>query len=416
MTDKFKSNNSLLQTRIILGVSIIAVISLIVIVNNYITPIQQKVSHMLDIAKAYSRNNNTKAPFADAKQTFTTALTVYNQAGTVPVIADNKVFFYKGDDYHQVQIVFSSTADMTTFLNSPTSSMTVSLIDLNNKLATQTRIYNTTKQYDDLEINNTDKKIMFKFTLAEKTFYNIIAETASHIIDKQFTTGAHTFYYGTQLTNTNITSAVNADKTMCLGIKLSDDTVYKYNTADANTLVNNKTPVSYILRKPNIASFKSNLLATANPSGNTTTREYAAFKQGLEDLDKYIPYKFDITVDFVRPDDSYPLEVVKSPAIDCVDTECALVLSNLRAGITYTLNCRLIYIKLGSANNYRSTPELNFTYTPSSSDNTFEMLEQIKNLLSKVKQQSIDINNFNKYQVKQDALLTNMESYLAANV
>lgn len=411
MTDKIKSNYTSQHTKIVTGIIIIVVIGLIVIVNNYITPIQQKVGYMLDIAKSYSGDS-----FANTKKNMDTSLTIYNQAGSVPVIANNKVFFYRADDYHQIQIVFNNATDMSTFLNMSTSSnITVSLIDLNNKLPTQTKTYNITTQYNDLEINTEEKKLIFKYTLIEKTNYNIIVETPTHIIDKSFTTDANTFYYGTLLNNTNITSAINADKNMCLGIKLSDDTTYKYNTADANTLNNNKTPIRYILRKPNLSAFKNNLLTTANPSGNTTTREYAAFKQGLEDLDKYIPYKFDITLDFVRPDDSFPLEVVKSPPIDCIDAECELVLSNLRAGITYTLNCRLIYIKLGSANNYRSTPELRFTYTPSSSDNTFETLEQIKNLLSKVKQQSIDINNFNKYQVKQDSQLANMEAYLTAN-
>ena len=412
MTDKTKTNNTTLKTKIITGIVIVIVISLIVLVNNYITPIQQKVGNMLEIAKSHSRDH-----FANTKQTMDVTLTVYNQAGTTPVITNNKVIFYKADDLHQVQVIFSSSADMTTFLasTSASSNMIVSLIDLNNKLPTQTKTYNITKLYDDLEINNTDKKLIFKYALSEKTNYNIIVETPTHIIDKSFTTDANTFYYGTQLTNIGVTSAINADKNMCLGIKLSDDTTYKYNTVDANTLNNNKTPIRYILRKPNLSVFKNNLLTMANPSGNTTTREYAAFKQGLEDLDKYIPYKFDITLDFVRPDDSFPLEVVKSPPIDCIDAECELVLSNLRAGITYTLNCRLIYIKLGSANNYRSTPELKFSYTPSSSDNTFETLEQIKNLLSRVKQQSIDINNFNKYQVKQDSQLSSMEAYLTAN-
>lgn len=399
------------QSKIILGVAIIAVIILILIVNNYITPIQLNVGHMLEIAKSHSR-----APFVNTKQTINAALTFYNQTGTVSVIANNKVFFYKADDFHQVQLVFTNSADMNTFLNSATSNnIKVSLIDLNNKLPTQTRTYNTTKEYNDYEINSADKKIIFKYSLNEKTFYNIIIETDTYIIDKPFTTDAHTFYYGSPLTNTNITSAISADKNMCLGIKLSDDTSYKYNTMDANTLNNIKTPVTYILRKPNISVFKNNLLTTANPSGNTTTKEYITFKQSLEDLDKYIPYKFDITMDFVRPDDSFPQEIVKSPPIDCIDTECSMVLSNLRSGVEYTLACRLIYIKLGAANNYRSTPELKFTYIPSSSDNTFETLEQIKNLLSRVKQQSIDINNFNKYQVKQDGLLTNMESYLAVN-
>ena len=273
---------------------------------------------------------------------------------------------------------------------------------------------------DDFSIDTGARKLIIKRQLLEKTKYNMILESSkSTPVSSTFSTGPNTFYYGTELTNTTVTNESGADNNLCLGIKVvGDPNTFSFNTVNANGINYNNAnsfsgSIEYLLRKPDIEVFKVRLAQFTF----TNARDYAINKADIEELSKYIPHKFDINLDFTRIPDDYPLEVIKSPDATCstretTGTDCKLSLLNLRPNLEYTLKCRLVYLKVGSKNNYRSTPELLTTFTTPARQGTdpLDYLKQIKSLLLNVKQQSIDIKAFNEYQITQDKLLDTIEA------
>lgn len=410
-------------TAIIIGICIAAVLILFLALRYY-----NKQHSTIDklLSKADSFQNSDKSPAIQVA----TALDIYSQDGSIQLLSSDELStgfakFYAADDYHQIQITFETVSDMNRFLANA-KTLTVVLIDLGNKIPMESTKYTLQNSYPDFNINTSTAKIIINRTLFENTRYNIIIESDASPsvanIDKTFGTDMNVFYYGTVLSNSSINNDTTADKNLCLGIKLesSKGEPFKYNTISANS-INYGTGfnglIKYVLRKPIMDTFK--VMMTEFTFSNKADSQANSAK--LAEFDKYIPYKFDINLDFTRISDEYPQEVIKTPDILCSsnpdsETPCVLALLNLRPNQTYLLKCRLIYMKLGTKNNYRSTPVLETTFTTPAltGSDPLDYLKQIKNLLLNVKQQSVDIKSFNEYQLVQDKQLDELDSIIKA--
>lgn len=395
---------------VVIGVLILAVIMLFLWYRNQ-SKLHTTIDTMLDTVEHFQQSPPTPS----------ITLSIKDASGTVELSNDiNSVKFYKADDYHQIQITFANSTDFSNFVTGAT--LAVVLIDLNNKMPMDRKEYNTNdiQSNDMFIIDISTRKLIIKRQLIEMTQYNLILESSkSKPVSSTFSTGPNTFYYGIELKNTEVTNESDADNNLCLGIKVTGDSnAFTFNTVNANSIKYNNANsfsglVEYLLRKPDMEAFKIRLAQFTF----SNARDYAINKTDIEELGKYIPHKFDINLDFTRLPDDYPLEVIKSPDVTCstretTGTDCKLTLLNLRPEQTYTLKCRLVYIKVGSRNNFRSTPELLTTFTTPARQGTdpLDYLKQIKSLLLNVKQQSIDIKEFNEYQITQDKLLDTIEA------
>lgn len=330
-------------------------------------------------------------------------LTIYDKSGINNVVINNKVMFYRDDDQHTLVILYPQALADTTF--------NIELMDLSAK--TTTELYNQSSP--NVTLSTDKKRITLKVTLVEKTSYKlsvIPSASTTPVTDVlSFETGPHTFFYGSApVTNIGVTSTSIADRNMCLAISLATPPLsYKFNNTDAQNLNPGTWPnnsITYLLRKPDPDEFK---IYTIQSNVNRTQDEILAARKTLESFDEYMPYAFDIQLEFYRSPDGMPNEKINKPDINC-KSPCDVTISGLREGINYTLKSRLVYFKAGTQN-YRSTPVLETTFRPTDIQaNDFQLLGQIKQLLKSVKDQTVNINEFNKYQIEQDKNLDDLEA------
>jgi hypothetical protein len=377
----------------------------------------------------HSVNATLAEPFNTTNNQDSATLNVYDKTGNISVIdpTTRQINFYRDDDAHQIRIT----------LPKPITDETIelSLMDLLAKQPTITKTFNVSSsiaannkplqsELFSIDTTNANQPILkWIQTLSEKTPYKLsiklIGSPNNKIYELQMTTGPHTFYYANspEPGTATITTDTLADTHMCLGIGLVSDTgqqSYKYNNDDAASgmipapVDFNTNQLKYRIRKPNPDTYRIKTINNSAPMTDIDIENRQKIMAGFSD---YIPYKFEAMLDFYRSPDDYPLEVVSKPDINCNENDCVIILSGLRKNTVYTLKVRLIYFKPGTQN-YRSTPELSATInTTSLNDNNNErqLLNQVKQFLKSVKQQTINMVEFNKYQAVQDTRLDELE-------
>jgi hypothetical protein len=307
-----------------------------------------------------------------------------------------KVPFPNSDDYHTI-IITNVPEQIYNATNLTISFMT----PMGNDSHDYTGV--------DLETIKTESNTLtIEQTLAENSKY-ILKITAKDTPELKFifTTDYNTFDYNPKPPSETITTNT-ASKYLVIGIKKELDTAYIYQleNTDTNVLNTSDDNYTYNLEIPNFNTYTTAVITKLKKDNkNCIEAEY-------KELSKYIPYKFDALLTVNRTKDTYPLESVIMPSINCISTnKCMVTLRNLRKNTEYTIKIRLIYFKAGSKNNYRSSPMVQWKFnTGNSGDNFFETIDQLNKLLATVKNANINADVFNKEQIIQNNRLSAIEA------
>jgi hypothetical protein len=318
--------------------------------------------------------------------------------GSTLSLINGKVPFPNSDDYHTI-MVSNIPAEIYNAV-----SITVLFFAVDST---------SPKSYTGAELNkikSAPNTLLLKQTLLENTIYTLKISNGISEIRFTFTTDYNTFTYNVPSASQTINSST-ASNYLVMGIKLPAQTTYTYqlDITDQNILNPSDGNYTYNLQIPNFNTY----ISAAISALQTSTSQNMCIDSEYAELSKYIPFKFDALLTVDRIKDAYPLETVIVPSIKCITTNnCMVTIRNLRKNTIYTIKLRLIYFKVGSINNYRSSPMVSWTFNSGeSSDNFFESLSQINNLLTTVKNSYINMDNFNKEQTAQNNRLTaiNME-------
>jgi hypothetical protein len=330
------------------------------------------------------------------------AITFKSVCGDEINTGNGKVQFPNSDDYHTI-IITNIPTDM---YNS--SKVTISFM---------TPLGNDTRDYTgvDLEAIKSDTNIFtVKQTLTENSKY-VLKLTAKDTLELKFTftTDYNTFTYN-PIPTTPAIDSYTASNYLVIGIKKQSDSGYLYqlNYTDTSILSRTNGNYTYNLEIPNFNTYTAAVITKLKQDTK------ACIEAEYNELSKYIPYKFDALLAVNRTKDPYPLESVIMPSINCISTnKCMVTLRNLRKNTEYKIKIRLIYFKVGSENNYRSSPMVEWPFnTVDSGDNFFETIDQLNKLLTTVKNGNINADRFNKEQDIQNNRLSAIETEFLAKI
>lgn len=329
-----------------------------------------------------------------------------------PISYDDKIPFIKSDDYHN--IIISNVP--TELYNAP--SLTISFM---------TQSGNNQREYTGVDLEtiktsantgaNTSANIgantntlTIKQSLTENSKY-VLKISAKNVISELkfiFTTDYNTFKYN--INPPLVVQASEADNYLYIGIKKQTDPesayIYQLNITSSNALIPSDGNYTYNLKIPNFNNYITNVITQLQ------TDKHKCLESEYKELTKYIPFKFDALLTVNRTKDSYPLEVIILPSINCINTnKCMISLRNLRKNTEYNIKIRLVYFKMGSDNNYRSSPMIQWSFnTGDTGDTFFDTVEQINKLLLLIKNGNINTDIFNKEQTIQNNRLNTIEN------
>ena len=327
-------------------------------------------------------------------------LAIYDKTGQVSLLNNNgTVTLYGTDDLCLFEIMLPTDTN-----NVPPSSIKFSLLN-NNTRETIEYTYTgpNSPNISKYKFKVLNDKFMFTIPLAENTNYNLTIIYDASITNKYtIYTDYAVFYFGK--TNTEaVSSADDASVNNLLGVS-ADNKNFEYG-GDV-TLPNptgNKSEINYYIKKPQFDKFISNLSLEMGQNYNDIYSE----------LKKYIPYKFDSILTVDRITDDLPAEIIVNPKINCDMNKqsCVFNIKNLRSKVTYNVKIRMIYSKIGDTATYKATPFIAWSFTTGNIDDTFyNTLTQIRDLMTTIRDNSINMLNFNKDQDSQNSRLNTLET------
>jgi hypothetical protein len=377
------------QTTIIIGLLIFIVIILFIVSYH-------KQEHITLITNTIE-TIETFDPLPEASIEFKT------DCGSTLSLINGKVPFPNSDDYHTIMVT-----------NIPPEIYNAVSIHI-LFFATDSTIPKTYTGQELSKLKSAPNTILIKQTLLENTKYTLKISNGLTELRFTFTTNYNTFTYNMPTAEKTINSTT-ANNYLVMGIKLQSQPTYTYqlDITDQTILNPSDGNYTYNLQIPNFNAY----ISAAISALQTSTTQNMCIESEYAELSKYIPFKFDALLTVDRVKDAYPLETVIVPSIKCIPTNnCMVTIRNLRKNTIYTIRLRLIYFKVGSINNYRSSPMVTWTFNSGeSNDNFFESLSQINKLLTAVKNSYINIDNFNKEQTVQNNRLTAIDMDINNNI
>lgn len=378
------------QSIVILSI-LICIVIVLYIITYHKQVVMLPIANILQTVENFQANTTASIAFKTICGT-TLALT---EAGKVP--------FPNSDDYHTIIVT-----------NVPTEIFNASTINV-LFFSTESTIPDIYAGKELLDIKTAQNTLTLKQALAENTKYTLKISNGSSEIRFTFTTDYNTFMYNLP-TATNAINATTASDYLVLGIKLPSQTNYTYQLSitDTNILRPIDGNYTYELQIPNFNTYINASIYALQ----TNTALNKCIESEYAELSKYIPYKFDALLTVDRIKDAYPLETVIVPSIKCIPTnKCTVTIRNLRKNTDYIIKLRLIYFKVGSVNNYRSSPMVTWSFNSGNTgDSFFETVSQINQLLKSVKNSYINMDTFNKEQTSQNKRLAAIDTDIEQHI
>lgn len=379
------------QSIVIIGIFICIVIVLYIITYHK-QAVMLPIANILQTVEHFESNT----PASIAFKTICGSTLALTESGKVP--------FPNSDDYHTIIVT-----------NVPSEIFNASTINV-LFFSTESTIPDIYTGKELLALKTEQNTLTLKQTLAENTKYTLKISNGSSELRFTFTTDYNTFTYNLPTTTNAAINASTASNYLVLGIKLPAQPNYTYQLAITDTTI--LRPIdgnyTYELQIPNFNTYINASIYALQ----TNTALNKCIESEYAELSKYILYKFDALLTVDRVKDAYPLETVIVPSIKCIPTnKCTVTIRNLRKNTDYIIKLRLIYFKVGSLNNYRSSPMVTWPFNSGNTgDSFFETVSQINQLLTTVKNSYINMDTFNKEQAAQNTRLLAIDTDIEKHI